>query len=170
MLQQTQVCCDWGAGRARWLGHRTRDREVAGFESRQERREKVYSTWSTFCADSFRYPFHITALARKRSLSFCQKCRWQVTAKHAYTLCDFEWIDTVTWCIVEWCTQNLRRNGSISRGTSHAAATKRYQYTTSVDINNTRYKKDTVTHSESHANVRSESAREQRIALYKSYE
>ena len=30
--------------------------------------------------------------------------------------------------------------------------------------------KDTVTHSESHANVRSESAREQRIALYKSYE
>ena len=26
------------------------------------------------------------AVARKRSRSFCQKCRWQVTAKHAYTL------------------------------------------------------------------------------------
>ena len=42
----------------------------------------------------------------------------------------------------EWCTQNLRRNGSISRGTSHATTTERYQYTTSVDINNTRYKKE----------------------------
>ena len=39
--------------------------------------------------------------------------------------------------MVEWCTQNLRQNGSISRGTSHATTTERYQYTTSVDINNT---------------------------------
>ena len=69
--------------------------------------------------------------------------------------------------MVEWCTQNLRLNGSILHGSSHATTTERYQYTTSVDI--TRYKKDTVTHSESHANVRSESAREQRIALHKSY-
>ena len=81
----------------------------------------------------------------------------------------------MTWCMVEWCTRNLRQNGSISCGTSHATTTERYQYTTSVDINNTRYKKrkeeeDKVTHSEYHANVRSESAREQRIALYKSYE
>ena len=27
-----------------------------------------------------------TAVARKRPWSFCQKCRWQVTAEHAYTL------------------------------------------------------------------------------------
>ena len=71
--------------------------------------------------------------------------------------------------MVEWCTQDLRRNGSISLGTSHATSTEHYQYTTSVDINNTRYKR-IVTHSESHASERSESAREQRIALYKSYE
>ena len=34
------------------------------------------------------YPFHphVTAVARKRSQSSCQKCRWQVTAKHTYTL------------------------------------------------------------------------------------
>ena len=43
--------------------------------------------------------------------------------------------------MVEWRTQNLRRNGSISRGTSHATPKQRYQYTTSVDINNTRYKR-----------------------------
>ena len=51
------------------------------------------------------------------------------------------WSDTVTWCMVEWCTQNLRRNGNISCGTSHATTTERYQYITSVDINNTRYKR-----------------------------
>ena len=28
----------------------------------------------------------VTAVARKRSRSFCQKCRWQVTPKYAYTL------------------------------------------------------------------------------------
>ena len=35
-----------------------------------------------------RCPFHprVTAVARKRSKSFCQKCRWQVTTKHACTL------------------------------------------------------------------------------------
>ena len=35
-----------------------------------------------------RYLFHscVTAVERKRSWSFCQKCRWQVAARHAYTL------------------------------------------------------------------------------------
>ena len=33
-------------------------------------------------------PFHprVTAVARKRPRSCCQKCKWQVTPKHAYTL------------------------------------------------------------------------------------
>ena len=33
-------------------------------------------------------PFHphVTAVAHKRPQSFCQKCRWQVTPKHAYTI------------------------------------------------------------------------------------
>ena len=43
--------------------------------------------------------------------------------------------------MVKWCAQNLRRNGSISRGTSHATSTKCYQYNTFVDINNTRFKR-----------------------------
>ena len=49
---------------------------------------EFYSPGSTFYADSFWYPFYpcITAVARKRSRSSCQKCRWQVTAKHAYTV------------------------------------------------------------------------------------
>ena len=71
-----------GAGIAQWLERRTRDRKFAGSNP----------CWSGgrifFCADSFRYPFHprVTAVARKRPRSFCQKRRWQVTAKHAYTL------------------------------------------------------------------------------------
>ena len=85
---------------------------------------------------------HTHAVARKRSQSFCQKCRWWLQLNtHTPYLCDFEWSDTVTWCMVEWCTQNLRRNGSISHGTSRATTTERYQYTTSMDINNTCYKR-----------------------------
>ena len=35
---------------------------------------------------------HVTAVACKWSLSFCQKCRWQVTAKHTYTLPMWLWM------------------------------------------------------------------------------
>ena len=42
-------------------------------------------------------PFHpcVAAVARKRPWSFCQKCRWQVTPKHTYTLdpSKSEWAD-----------------------------------------------------------------------------
>ena len=44
-----------------------------------------------------RCPFHprFTAVARKRPLLFCQKCRWQATPKHAHTLdpSKSEWAD-----------------------------------------------------------------------------
>ena len=53
---------------------------------------------SQLCVLTFiRCPFHphVTAVARKRSRSFCQKCRWQVTPKHAYILdqSKSEWAD-----------------------------------------------------------------------------
>ena len=42
--------------------------------------------------------FHpcVTAVARERPWSFCQKSRWQVTPKHAYTLdpMKLEWADS----------------------------------------------------------------------------
>ena len=44
-----------------------------------------------------RCPFHprVTAVARESPRSFCQRCRWQVTRKHAYTLdpTKSEWAD-----------------------------------------------------------------------------
>ena len=85
----TACCCCWHGcsefpvSLAQCLGH--------GFRSWQERQEKFLFPCPglTFCADSRRYLFHpyVTTVARKRSRSFCQKCRWQVTAKQSCTLC-----------------------------------------------------------------------------------
>ena len=51
----------------------------------------------TLCADSYSVsvPPRVTAVARKRPRSFCQKCRWQVTPKYVYTLdpTKSEWAD-----------------------------------------------------------------------------
>ena len=71
----------------------------------------------------FRYPLHprVTAVARKRSRSFCQKCRWQVTAKHTYTL--------RMWLCMMWHGASLygvhrtcAETAAVSCGTSHASA------------------------------------------------
>ena len=47
-----------------------------------------FSSPHSFCADSFQYSLHprVTTVAHTKSCLFCQKCRWQVTAKHTYTL------------------------------------------------------------------------------------
>ena len=77
-----------GAGIARWLEHRTRDWKVAGSNPCWNGGRIFFSRVDFLCWLLFRYPFHprVTTVARKKSRSFCQKCRWQVTAKHAYTL------------------------------------------------------------------------------------
>ena len=65
----------------------------------------------TLCADSYSVsiPPRVTAVARKRSRSFCQKCKWQLTPKHAYTLdpTKSEWADYAT---VQAECGNLSRN------------------------------------------------------------
>ena len=77
-----------GAGIAQWLEHRTLDWKVAGSNPCWNGGRIFFSRVDFLCWLLFRYPFHprVTAVARKKSRSFCQKCRWQVTAKHAYTL------------------------------------------------------------------------------------
>ena len=57
----------------------------------------------------------------------------------------------VTWSMVVWCTQNLHRDSSSFMW--HQPC-QRFKYTTSVDIQKTRYKK-LVTHVESHASAES---------------
>ena len=71
-------------------------------------------------------PPRVTAVARKRPWSFCQKCRWQVTAKHAYTL--------RMWLCMKWhgawlygvlrTRRDWRSLAADSCGTSHASAVR----------------------------------------------
>ena len=59
-----------------------------GFESLLERRENflLQGRLSVLTPISVSVPPRVTTVARKKSRSVCQKCRWQVTAKHACTL------------------------------------------------------------------------------------
>ena len=86
--QQRQALDPKGAGIAQWLERRTRDWKVAGSNPCWNGGRIFFSRVDFLCWLLFRYPFHprVTTVARKKSRSFCQKCRWQVTAKYAYTL------------------------------------------------------------------------------------
>ena len=111
----------WSSGSVRHPGeHWTHDWKVPG--SRQE-------WWENFLLQGqlsvllFWYSFHpcVTTVACKRSWSFCRKCRWQVTAKHTYTL--------RMWLCMEWHSAELygvhrtwAETAAVSCGTSPASA------------------------------------------------
>ena len=161
-----RTSCMWGAGIAQWLERRTRDRKVAGSNPCRSGGRIFFSRVNFLCWLLFRYPFHprVTAVARKRPRSFCQKRRWQVTAKHAYTL--------RMWLCMKWHgawlygVHRTRRDwlslAADSCGTSHASAVS----TPLRWIFKNALKK--AIHSCRITCERSESARERRIALYKS--
>ena len=74
------TCCilqHRGAGIAQWLERRTRDRKVPG-SSPGRSGGRIFFSRVNFLCWLLLYPFHprVTAVARKRSRSFCQKCRW----------------------------------------------------------------------------------------------
>ena len=75
------------AGIACWLKHLTHDRKVASSNPGRSG-GRIFFSKVDCVLTLIRCPFHsrVTAVARKRPRSFRQKCRWQVTAKHAYTL------------------------------------------------------------------------------------
>ena len=118
--------CELGAGIAQWLERRTRDWKVAGSNPCWGGGRIFFSRVNFLCWLLFRCPFHprVTAVARKRPRSFCQKRRWQVTAKHAYTL--------RMWLCMKWHgawlygVHRTRRDwlslAADSCGTSHASA------------------------------------------------
>ena len=121
----------WGAGIAQWLERRTLDRKVAGSNPCWSSGRIFFSRVNFLCWILFRYPFHprVTAVARKRPRSFCQKCRWQVTAKHAYTLRMWlSWSDMVHGC---YGVHRKRRDGSSFMW--HQPC-QRCKYTTLLDI------------------------------------
>ena len=76
------------AGIAQWLECWTHDWKVMGLNPCRSSGIIFFSSVNFLCWLLFQYLFHprVTAVASKRSQSLCQKCRWQVTAKHASTL------------------------------------------------------------------------------------
>ena len=78
------------------------------------------ATWPCFCIHSHGQNGD-SAVAHKRPWSFCQKCRWQVTAKYACTLrmcLCMKWYG-VWLCMVY--TEHAEM-AAVSCGTSHASA------------------------------------------------
>ena len=152
--------------RSQWLERQARDRKVAGSKPCRSGGTIFFSGVNFLCWLLLRYPFHprVTAVASKRPRSFCQKRRWQVTAKHAYTL--------RMWLCMKWHgawlygVHKTRRDwlslAADSCGTSHASAV-------STPLRWI-FKKRAIkaSHSCRTTYKRSESARERRIALYKS--
>ena len=138
-----------GAGIAQWLERRTHDWRVAGLNPCRSGRIIFFSRVDYLCWLFFQYPFHprVTAVAHKRSRSFCQKCRWQVTVKHAYTLCMWlcmKWHGAWLYGVHRTCAEMA----AVSCGTSHAST---------VDIQKRAIK---ASHSCSTTCERSESAQE----------
>ena len=112
-----------GTGIAQWLERRTRDWKVPGSNPCRSGGRIFFSRVDFLCWLWFRYPFHprVTAVARKRSRSFCQKRRWQVTAKHAYTLCMWlcmKWHGAWLYGVHRTCAEMA----AVSCGTSPASA------------------------------------------------
>ena len=120
-----------GAGIAQWLECWTRDQKVLGSNPCRSGGRIFFSKVDFLCWLLFRYPFHprVTAVAHKRPRSLCQKCRWQVTAKHTYTL--------RMWLCMKWHgawlygVHRMRRDGS---SFMWHQPYQRCKYTTSVDI------------------------------------
>ena len=112
-----------GAGIAQWLECWTRDWKVAGSNPCWSGRRIFFFMVNFLCWLLFWYPFHphVTAVAQKRSRSFCQKCRWQVTAKHTYTLhmwLCMKWHGAWLYGVHRTCAEMA----AVSCGTSHASA------------------------------------------------
>ena len=120
------LCCQW-------LEHRTRDRKVVGLNPCWSGGRIFFSRVNFLCWLLFGYPFHphVTAVARKRPWSFCQKRMWQVTAKHVYTL--------RMWLCMKWhgaWLYGVHRTCWDGSSFLWHQPCQRCKYTTLVDIKN----------------------------------
>ena len=82
----------------------------------------------------------VTAAARKEPCSFCPKCRWPITAKHACTL--RVWLCMKRRDMVHGCMVNteLAETAAVLSGTSHVR-TKQKERQSQTDIMRRRWKK-----------------------------
>jgi len=72
-----------GIGDISVVAHRTRDRKVEGSSPHRSGGRIFFSRVNFLCWLLFRHPLHprVTAVARKRSRSFCQKCRLRLITR-----------------------------------------------------------------------------------------
>ena len=84
VLSRKGVCRQQCYGIACCLERRTLDRKGASSNPGRSGGRIFFSTELTFCADS--YSVSVPPLCYCSGTSFCQKCRWPVSPKHAYTL------------------------------------------------------------------------------------
>ena len=68
-----------------------------------------FSIVNFLCSYSASVPPLVTAVARKRPRAFCQKCRWQVRPKNAYTL-DPTKSAYADYAVVQALSRNLSGN------------------------------------------------------------
>ena len=82
------TCAGWTKGSRDSSVVRALDWKVVGLNPCRSGGIIFFSRVNFLCWLLFWYPFHphVITVAHKRSRSFCQKCRWQVTAKHTCTL------------------------------------------------------------------------------------
>ena len=111
-----------GAGIAQWSERWTCDWKVVGSNPCWSGRIKKFSRVDFLYWLLFWYPFHppVTTVAHKKSWSFCQKCRWQVTAKHAYILhmwLCMKWHGAWLYGVHRTCAEIA----AVSCGISHAS-------------------------------------------------
>ena len=166
-----------GVGIAQWLECWIHYQKVAGLSPCRSGARIFFSRVNFPCWLLFWYPFQprVTAVACQRSWSFCEKCRWQVTAKHTYTLrmwLHIKWhCKLVHVCIVytepvlRWWQFHMAPAKQLPNSTVSTPLQLKKKF---KDRKKSAVKKETVAHLESHWCKCSESAREQRVALYKS--
>ena len=114
---------EWSKRIAQWLECWTCDWKVVGSNPCRSGGRIFFSRVDFLCWLLVRYLFHpcVTAVAHKRSWSFCQKCRWQVTAKHTYTLrmwLCMKWHGAWLYGVHRTCAEMA----AVSCGTSHASS------------------------------------------------
>ena len=104
-----------------WLERRTRDRKVAGSnpgwsDGRISFSSVNFLCWLLFGVRCTLLRSRATAVARKRPRTFCQKGRWRVTPKYAYTFdpTKSEWYATVQALCGNLSGNELTRNSSVS--------------------------------------------------------
>ena len=78
--------------------HQSRNWKVVSSHPDRCGSRTFFSRANFLCSYSVSIQPCVTAVACKRPWSFCQKCRWQVTPKHAYTLDPgkSEWADNAS--------------------------------------------------------------------------